>query len=149
MTYLNSDAVKYLIVHCAATPPAMDIGVEEIDRWHKERGWRGCGYHLVIRRDGEVETGRQLDDQGAHVRGFNGCSIGICLVGGLLPSKTGPDINYTPEQFEALRDTIDSLRRDHFPDAEIRGHYQFDNHKTCPNFDVEHWYQHDEVRTTI
>jgi len=52
--------VDTLIIHCAATPPSMDIGAKEIDRWHKEQGWSEIGYHFVIRRDGTIEKGRPL-----------------------------------------------------------------------------------------
>jgi N-acetyl-anhydromuramyl-L-alanine amidase AmpD len=52
----------YLIIHCAATKPSMDIGVNEIRKWHLDRGWRDVGYHYMIRRNGEVELGRRVDD---------------------------------------------------------------------------------------
>ena len=86
---MKASDVKYIIVHCAATKPSMDIGFEDIDRWHKDRGWSGCGYHIIIRRDGNLEYSRGLKPrgtvfrQGAHVKGFNDISIGICLVGGM------------------------------------------------------------------
>lgn len=44
--------IKKIIVHCAATPPSMDVGAAQIDAWHKERGWKGIGYHFVITRGG-------------------------------------------------------------------------------------------------
>ena len=68
---LSADSIRYLVVHCAATPPEMDIGAKEIDLWHRQRGWSGIGYHFVIRRDGRVEAGRPLDRPGAHAQGFN------------------------------------------------------------------------------
>jgi len=146
---MNKDDVKYIVVHCSYTPPSMDIGVDTIDKWHRAKGWLGCGYHMVIKRDGTVETGRRLNRQGAHVRKLNRRSVGICMVGGMLPSKTGPDVNYTEEQWEALRDTIDNLKEDHFPDAKVRGHVDFDKGKTCPNFDAGHWYETKEVKPNI
>ena len=66
---MNKDQVKHLVVHCAYTPSNMDIGADDIDRWHKEKGWSGCGYHQVIRRNGDVEDGRPMNKAGAHVRG--------------------------------------------------------------------------------
>ena len=71
------------MVHCAYTTATMDIGAKDIDRWHREKGWLGCGYHKVIRRDGTVEDGRPMNKAGAHVRGINRQSIGICLAGGM------------------------------------------------------------------
>ncbi len=49
---------KYSAVHCAATPAGMDIGVKEIDRWHRQRGFLKVGYDYVIRIDGTIELGR-------------------------------------------------------------------------------------------
>ena len=127
----------------------MDIGVKDIDRWHRERGWMGCGYHLVLTRSGTVEEGRPLTRQGAHVRGQNSKSIGICLVGGMSSKSPTPEINYTDEQMEALRSTIDQLLEEEFPAAAVKGHTDFDKGKTCPNFDVEHWYAKDELLPTF
>lgn len=128
----------------------MDIGVKDIDRWHREKGWMGCGYHLVIKRDGTVEEGRPLNKQGAHVRGQNSKSVGICLVGGMRRAKSPtPEINYTDEQMAALRETIDTLIADRFPAAQVKGHIDFDTGKTCPNFDAGHWYKTEEILPTI
>ena len=134
---MNKADVKFIIVHCAYTPPDMDIGVKDIDRWHRERGWMGCGYHLVIKREG------------AHVRGMNSKSIGICLVGGMRSKNPTPEINYTDEQMVALRDTIDDLIAEEFPAAQVKGHVDFDKGKTCPNFDAGHWYEHEELVPTF
>jgi N-acetylmuramoyl-L-alanine amidase len=109
----------------------MDIGFAEIDRWHKERGWIGCGYHKIIRRDGTVEDGRDIDAMGAHVRGFNQTSVGICLIG---------TDTFTDEQFESLADLIaDILEK--YPSASLRGHRDFPYvKKECPGFDVQKWW---------
>ena len=106
--------IKYIIVHCSYTPDNMDIGVETIDRWHREKGWMGCGYHAVIKRDGTVELGRPLDKNGAHVKGMNSSSKGICLIGGMNRSKDGPALNFTDEQYESLRDLIDQWKDWHW-----------------------------------
>jgi len=70
------DTTKAVIHHTASH----DVSVEEIDRWHKERGWDGIGYHYVIRKNGRVETGRSLWKQGAHAKGRNN-QVGIALTG--------------------------------------------------------------------
>jgi len=73
--------IQKLIIHCADTPPNMDVGAEEIRRWHVEgNGWSDIGYHYVIRRCGLIETGRDESTPGAHVRGHNTGSIGVCMV---------------------------------------------------------------------
>lgn len=122
-----------IIIHCAATPPEMDIGAEEIDQWHRERGWNGIGYHFVIRRSGLVEEGRRVEDIGAHVRGHNGHSIGICLIGGK------DQFDFTMTQMESLNTLINSLLRD-YPNATISGHNDFDAGKACPRFNVREYF---------
>ena len=130
--------VDYLVIHCAATPPSSDIGVKEIDAWHRKKGWAGCGYHYVIRRNGVVETGRPENKAGAHVLGYNHCSIGICLVGGLNEQrKAAPE--YTDAQWKTLESLIRELRTK-YPSAKIQGHRDFPSvNKACPCFDVEEW----------
>lgn len=130
--------IKNLVVHCAATGPDLDIGVKEIDEWHRARGWSGVGYHYVIRHDGTIERGRPLEKVGAHVKGHNTYSIGICLVGGA--DDTGkPEANYTAAQYASLRLILDGLVR-RFPDSNILGHCDFPGvAKACPSFDVNDW----------
>jgi len=145
---MNKSDVKYLIVHCSYTPESMDIGKSDIDRWHREKGWMMIGYHKVIKRDGTVEDGRPLSKSGAHVRGMNRTSIGICLIGGMNRAKDGPEINYTDEQMKSLRSLLDDLSKD-YPKAKVRGHTDFDKGKTCPNFDAGKWYETDEIVSTM
>jgi len=141
--------ITHIIVHCAYTPPSMDIGRDEIDRWHREKGWMGIGYHAVLRRSGTVEHGRPLYKQGAHVRGMNAQSKGICLIGGMNADKTGPEVNYSDAQMSSLKKLIDDWRYDHYPDAKVAGHTDFDQGKTCPNFDAAHWYETGEVKSIL
>ena len=132
-------SVDYLVVHCSATTPSMDIGKEEIDRWHRKRKMLMIGYHYVIRRDGVLEEGRELDEMGAHVRGWNDVSIGICMAGG-IDENGKPENNYTEEQFACLRSVLDYLHKKN-PKAIIQGHRDFPNvAKACPCFDVKTWY---------
>lgn len=126
--------ITTIIIHCADTPPTMDIGRDEIDQWHRERGWDGIGYHAVVRRNGTIETGRPLEKVGAHVAGHNATSIGVCLVGG---AKGQAD--YTEAQWRALKGFVSQLTRQ-FPEAVVKGHRDFDSHKTCPNFDAADWW---------
>lgn len=132
--------IDLIVIHCAATPPDMDIGVREIDRWHKGRGWSGCGYHHVIRRDGTVERGRPEAQVGAHAQGHNAHSIGVCLVGGVRRQngKLIAEDNFTPDQWVALRNLVQQLRAK-YPGAKIVGHRDLDQRKECPSFDVRTW----------
>ena len=50
-----------IVIHCTQTPDTMDIGADEIKKWHKNRGFDTIGYHFVIRRDGHVEKGRDIN----------------------------------------------------------------------------------------
>lgn len=126
-----------LIVHCADTYAHMDIGAREINNWHIDRGWSGIGYHFVVRRDGTVENGRAINQVGAHCKGFNSESIGICLVGG-RGDQGQPEDNFTESQMETLGFLIDSLEGD-YPDADVFGHNDLNPHKFCPSFDVHDW----------
>lgn len=137
--------VQYIVIHCAATKPSMDIGAQEIDSWHKAKGWRMIGYHLVIRRSGEIEIGRPLDDDhvlgpnevGAHVEGYNSISVGVCLVGGINDAGD-PENNFTPAQMQSLVHVVEVWRQ-RFPTAKVVGHTDLNPHKACPSFDVAAW----------
>lgn len=116
----------------------MDIGAREIDHWHRARGFREIGYHFVIRRDGEVETGRPLGEIGAHARGHNHRSVGVCLVGG-RGAGGGAEANFTAAQYDALWRLLGALAP-RFPDAEVLGHADLPKvRKACPCFDVRDW----------
>lgn len=130
---------EYIVIHCSATPPSMDIGVKEIDRWHRQKGWQGCGYHYVIRRNGSIETGRPDDVIGAHVVNYNHNSLGICMVGGVAEKdKVTPENNFTEAQFASARALISRLRLK-YPNAKVRGHRDFAK-KACPSFDVKDYF---------
>ncbi|MCO7227525.1 N-acetylmuramoyl-L-alanine amidase [Pleionea sp. CnH1-48] len=135
MRKLNKLNVYGLVVHCSATKPSMKVNAQVIKRWHTEdRGWSDIGYHFVINRDGSLETGRSLQYQGAHVRGYNAQTIGVCLIGG-LDENGKPDANYTLAQYETLKKLYGDLRL-RFPIQEILGHRDLDKGKDCPCIDV-------------
>ena len=79
----GADSVRFIVIHCSATQSDRDYTVEQLHRDHKVRGFRTIGYHFYIRRSGIVTQHRRLLEVGAHVRGLNRCSIGICYEGGL------------------------------------------------------------------
>ena len=124
--------INRIIVHCSATKG--DVSAATIRKWHKAKGWRDIGYHYVIRTDGSIETGRPIKEAGAHTRGHNKDSIGICLAGGF-----GGTDYYTNEQWESLLVLIEGLRSTYGATG-IYGHNDFTDTKTCPNFDVEDWW---------
>lgn len=122
--------ITEIVIHCADTPPNMDIGAFEINEWHVKRGFLCIGYHLVVRRNGSVEAGRPLSMIGAHVEGHNANSIGVCLVG----SKG----DHTPAQWaRAALLCADLLTQFGLPPTALKGHRDYPGvTKTCPDFDV-------------
>lgn len=104
--------VGYLVIHHTASP---DVPVEEIDRWHRGRGWVGVGYHYLVRADGTVEKGRPDDKQGAHVLGYNDKSLGIAVAGNFV-SEPPPD-----RQFESLVRLVNGLKME-YPIAHVVRH---------------------------
>lgn len=154
MNPLNKDAVRFIVVHCAATPPDVDVGADEIRKWHLAKGWSDIGYHFVVRRNGTVEAGRSLEWQGAHAEGHNYESIAICLVGGVRrdPDADGkddedgpkwdlvPEANFTETQWTSLESLVHLMLK-RFPGAAVIGHRDFPGvTKACPSFDVKSWW---------
>ena len=129
---------NYLIIHCSATRANQNITFADIKRWHTmERAFFDIGYHWVIERDGTVKQGRPVDVWGAHARGQNHESVGICLVGG-LDNNNQPEDNFTPLQKRMLKLLV-AGHQALYPGVEVRGHNHFNGHKACPAFPVELW----------
>lgn len=132
--------IEKIILHCSATREGQWIKTETIKRWHTEgRGWSDIGYHFVIHLDGSVDVGRPLDRSGAHTKGYNRTSIGICYIGGVEATRTNGKYKAkdtrTPEQKSALRGLVWHLLQV-YPDATVHGHNEFAA-KACPSFDVQ------------
>ncbi|MGD8570709.1 MAG: N-acetylmuramoyl-L-alanine amidase [Gammaproteobacteria bacterium] len=153
---IKDSNIKYIAVHCSATPPSRDIGAAEIDAAHKARGfgtpnWSGegqvhIGYHWVIRRDGRIERGRYYNQRGAHVKGFNDESIGVCMVGG-VNSQLLAENNFTDEQFKSLYMLLQVLERRYGKNVKVMGHRDFPRvAKECPCFNVQVWYKDTKTR---
>lgn len=128
----NKDTI---IVHCSATYPGQDVGVAEIDNWHRKQGFEGIGYHYVIRLDGTVEEGRPYERDGAHAIGWNQRAVGICYIGGYDEKGRAADTR-TPQQRIALLQLIRRLKREHPTLVRILGHRDVAR-KDCPCFDAK------------
>ena len=129
--------IDEIIIHCTATIDGKDFRAKDIDKWHKQRGWKGIGYHYVVDLDGTIEKGRPESEIGAHTVGHNRYSIGVVYVGGL--DKNGkPKDTRTEEQKEALLEILRQLLSK-YPKATIHGHNEFAK-KACPCFDVRKEY---------
>ena len=130
-------AVNRIVIHCAATRPGQNVDDDDIKRWHTDRGFLDIGYHNVIKLDGTIQYGRSYDEKGAHVRGHNDDSVGVCLVGG-LDEAGQPAAYYTPEQWASL-DRLVAWLQIMWPRAHVVGHNQLDSGKACPSFSVPIW----------
>lgn len=136
--YAVRKETTHIIIHCSATPAKMDVDAKEIDRWHRAKGWLKIGYHFVIKRDGTIEAGRVVDEIGAHAKGYNYCSLGICMVGGMDAKNAKPENNFTASQWDSLDKLVKDMESK-YPGAHIIGHCEVEPGKACPSFDVQEW----------
>ena len=127
--------IKRIILHCSATPEGRDIDAATIKDWHVNgNGWSDIGYHYVIKIDGDIETGRQLDRVGAHTKGHNKDSIGICYIGG-MDADMNPKDTMNEVQESAMKELIYSLRMVWDKPLTLHGHNEYAS-KACPSFKV-------------
>ncbi len=128
--------INELVIHCSDTPAGRDDDASDIRHWHKARGWKDIGYHYVILLDGTIQSGRPVEETGAHVKGHNLNSIGICYIGGGNNEDTR-----TEEQKESLELLLRTLKRMYW-NAEILGHRDFSGvSKSCPCFNAKLEYE--------
>lgn len=135
--------IDSIIIHCSATPEGKHFSVDDIRGWHKARGFVDVGYHFVITLDGDVQTGRPIENVGAHCtqQRMNHRSVGICYIGGYAADGKTPKDTRTPAQKNALRSLVARLRKQYdIPENRVFGHRDFAP-KACPCFDVhsEKW----------
>ncbi|NDV94346.1 hypothetical protein D0T84_05360 [Dysgonomonas sp. 521] len=132
--------IKHIIIHASATKEGRPYKIEDIDVWHKNLGWKKCGYHYVIELDGKIRKGRSEEEIGAHAFGWNKNSIGICYIGGLGKNGEAKDTR-TLQQKSALTALLYDLKV-RYPEAEIIGHRDTGAQKSCPCFEVREEYKH-------
>ena len=141
-------SINLIVIHCSATIAGVDFDTDWIREEHIKRGFRNVGYHYVIRLDGTIEKGRPVEEAGAHVKGHNDHSIGVCYIGGLNADRKPKDTR-TVAQYHSLRRCVDMLKI-RFGDIPVEGHRDLSpdiNHdgqitpnewmKACPCFDVK------------
>ena len=134
---------EIVIVHCSATPDFVEgdtnldkFGAEHINAWHVQRGWKKIGYHIVIRRTGEIELGRKMDfdsglvEIGAHCKDHNSNSIGVCYIGTKSPTQTQFDSFVMVYDFLKIFFKIE--KENWFP------HCHFNPNKLCPGIPMEY-----------
>lgn len=141
--------IDTIIIHCSATKAWQDFTAKDIDCWHRKRGFDGIGYHYVIRLNGKIERGRNVEYPGAHCPDWNTRSIGICYIGG-LDANGKPTDTRTKAQKRILYQLIRELQRDYPGINLVIGHRDtspdlnrngvIEPHefvKACPCFDVK------------
>lgn len=135
--------INRIVIHCSDS----EFGnARLIDQWHRSREprpFKCIGYHYVVTNgqllstskyslinDGILETGRPVRQVGAHCKGFNKYSIGICLVG---------THHFTLKQFHVLTRLVEALQGIYnIPDKMVQGHNELNPYKTCPNFPIDY-----------
>lgn len=127
--------INEIIIHCAATPEGKNFTVEDINKWHKDRGFTSIGYHYVIYLDGSIHKGRDIEKIGSHCVNHNAKSIGICYIGGVDTDGKTPKDTRTVQQKESLVSLLKELKLK-YPKAKIYGHNEFAK-KACPSFNVK------------
>ena len=140
--------VNLIVVHCSATREDRDFTEYDLDVCHRRRGFNGPGYHYYIRKDGRVINTRAIERVGAHAKGYNAHSIGVCYEGG-LNSCGQPKDTRTALQKHSMKVLIESLKAE-FPDVRVCGHRDLSPDlnkngeiepeewiKACPCFDAK------------
>lgn len=112
--------IDLIVIHCSATREDHPFTEHDLDTAHRLRGFDGIGYHFYVRRNGDIKSTRAVERVGAHVRGYNAHSIGICYEGGLDSHGLAKDTR-TEWQQHSLRVLVRALKMD-YPDARVVGH---------------------------
>ena len=132
--------INKIIIHCSATREGENYTVDTIRSWHVDgRGWSDIGYHFYIDLYGEIHKGRDIAKIGAHCKGQNRNSIGICYCGGVEADGKTPKDTRLDCQKEALTAVLRTLKA-MYPEAQIHSHRDYAN-KACPSFDATEEYK--------
>jgi N-acetylmuramoyl-L-alanine amidase len=130
--------IKYLTIHCAATPEGRHVSHEQISAWGKAK-FGQISYHWVIEIDGSMHRTLRDDQKGAHVGGKNTGNIGICYIGGMDAKMVHPKDTRTEAQKKALL-TLVRTYKGRYPGIVVRGHRDWPGvAKACPSFSVFDW----------
>ncbi|WP_455593143.1 N-acetylmuramoyl-L-alanine amidase [Bacteroides sp.] len=144
--------IDLIVIHCSATREDRTFTEHDLEACHRRRGFSGTGYHFYIRKDGRIVTTRSLERVGAHAKGYNAHSIGICYEGG-LDAHGKPKDTRTEWQKHSLRVLVKTLLID-YPGCRVCGHRDLSPDlngngeiepeewvKACPCFEVGHFWE--------
>lgn len=131
--------IKYLTIHCAATPEGHDVKAKEVEKWDIAK-FGQKSYHLIVELDGRVHRSLKDDQIGAHVGKHNTGNIGICYVGGMDRDMKRAKDTRTAAQKAALKTLVATFRA-RYPGIKVLGHRDWPGvKKDCPSFDVKKEY---------
>lgn len=118
----NGNVPKSIVLHHAASSGCT---IEDIHRWHLNKGWAGCGYHYFVNKKGEIYKGRQDYVFGAHCLHHNTNTLGICAEGN-YEVETMPKV-----QEEALNELVNYLIERYKNISKVYGHKELKK-TACP-----------------
>lgn len=131
--------IKYIAVHCTATPQTTSIDSIK-NYWKTNLGWKMPGYHFIIKPDGEAVKLLSVDEVSNGVKGFNSETINISYIGGVDAKGKAVD-NRTIAQKATLLNLLKLFKTRH-PNAIIQGHRDFPKvKKDCPSFNAKKEYE--------
>lgn len=136
--------VKFLTIHCAATPEGRDVTPQAIEQWDIDK-FGQKSYHWIVRLDGSTHRSLSDDQKGAHVGKNNSGNIGICYVGGCDKAMNAKDTRTEAQKLALL--TLVRTYQARYPGIVIRGHRDWPGvAKACPSFDVAAWLKAESAR---
>jgi len=125
--------INLIVIHCSDSDNPKHDNAQTIDIWHKQRKFKKIGYQFFIQKNGTIEIGRKLREVGAHTKGFNTASIGICFSG---------KEDFTDEQKISGRILIQGLLKEfNLSIIDVLAHNELNKNKTCPNFPISEIFQ--------
>ena len=136
------------VMHVSATKLSQNYSFQDCKRGHLAKGWSDIGYHYYITQDGEIHKGRSIDKNGAHVRGYNNGTIGICTEGGIGENGVPVDTMNAMQMLSveglllALKKGNSKMKvkghRDYSPDLNKNGKIESNEFiKMCPCYDAQ------------
>lgn len=128
--------INEIILHCSATREKQDIKTSTIKQWHLKQGWSDIGYHYVIELDGSIHFGRPENVIGAHCKGHNSFSIGICYVGGLDEKGNSKDTRTEAQKQSMYKLVKELMGRFNLSIDKIHCHNEYAK-KDCPCFKID------------
>ena len=145
--------IKYLVIHCTATPEGMRVSPETLRGWFLKqppagKGWSKVGYRTYIDLDGvahdlleyNMDDYLHWDEVTYGARGYNAEAVHVSYGGG-CDRDMKPKDTRTYKQSRALEYYVKNALS-YLPDIKVLGHNQINSGKACPSFDVPEWLEH-------